>query len=308
VRPTDWQFGASVQQEIFPRVSVEVGYFRRWAQNFYVQENTNVSAADYTAFSIAAPSDPRLPNGGGYTVSGLYSITPAAITRAPNNFITSADNYGGQKQMYNGLLVNVSARPRNGLTVQGGMNLGKTMLDMCAVRDQQPEATGVGGSGITPAVGLTNPYCLSDPGFITRVTGLASYTIPTVDVLVSTTFRSDQGAPLNANWAAPASLVEAALGRPLAGGGSTVTINLAAPGEVWGDRVNEIDIRIAKVLRLGRARTTIGLDIFNLVNSASVLTYNQNFSTALLSGAGSWLQPQSVLTPRFYKIGAQIDF
>jgi hypothetical protein len=307
-RPTDWQFGASVQQEIFPRVSVEVGYFRRWAQNFFVQENTNVSAADYTAFSIVAPSDSRLPNGGGYTVSGLYSITPEAITRAPNNFITSADNYGGQKQMYNGLLVNVSARPRNGLTVQGGMNLGKTVLDMCAVRDQQPEATGVGGSGITPAVGLTNPNCLSDPGFVTRVTGLASYTVPTVDVLVSTTFRSDQGASLNANWAAPASLVAAALGRPVAGGGSTVTINLAAPGDVWGDRVNEIDLRIAKVLRFGRTRATIGLDIFNLVNSAAVLTYNQNFSTALLSGAGSWRQPQSVLTPRFYKIGAQIDF
>jgi hypothetical protein len=105
------------------------------------------------------------------TVSGLYSITPTAITRAPNNLITSADNYGGQKQMYNGLLVNVSARPRNGLTVQGGMNLGKTVLDICEAREQQPEISGVGGSGITPGVGLTNPYCLSDPGFVTRVTG-----------------------------------------------------------------------------------------------------------------------------------------
>jgi hypothetical protein len=241
-------------------------------------------------------------------VSGLYSITPAAITRAPDNLITSADNYGGQKQMYNGMLVNVSARPRNGLTVQGGLNVGKTVLDICDARESQPEISGVGGSGITPAVGLTNPYCLSDPGFVTRVTGLASYTIPTVDVLVSSTFRSDQGASLAANWAAPASLVAAALGRPVAGGGSTVTINLAAPGEVWGDRVNEIDVRIAKVLRFGRTRTTIGLDIFNLVNSAAVLTYNQNFSTTLLSGVGSWRQPQSVLTPRFYKIGAQIEF
>lgn len=157
-----------------------------------------MSVADFTAFSIAAPVDSRLPAGGGYTVSGLYSITPDAITRAPNNLITSADNYGGQKQMYNGVLVNVSARPRNGLTVQGGVNLGKTVLDICAAREQQPEIGGVGGSGITPAVGLTNPHCLSDPGFVTRVTGLASYTIPKADVLVSSTFRSDQGASLAA--------------------------------------------------------------------------------------------------------------
>ncbi len=45
-----------------------------------------------------------------------------------------------------------------------------------------------------------------------------------------------------------------------------------------------------------------------VINSAAVLTYNQTFSTALVSGPGSWRQPNSVLTPRFYKIGAQVDF
>ena len=30
VRPADWEFGVSIQQEVLPRVSVEVGYFRRW--------------------------------------------------------------------------------------------------------------------------------------------------------------------------------------------------------------------------------------------------------------------------------------
>ena len=29
VRPSDWSFGVSVQQELFPRASVEVGYYRR---------------------------------------------------------------------------------------------------------------------------------------------------------------------------------------------------------------------------------------------------------------------------------------
>jgi hypothetical protein len=308
-RPTDWQFGASVQQEVLPRVSVEVGYFRRWAKNFFVQENRALSLTDFTAFSITAPSDSRLPGSGGYTVNGLYNLVDAALSRATDNFITSADNYGGQTQTYNGMLLNVSARPRNGLTVQGGLNLGKTTMDMCAVRQQQPEAFAVGGSGIVP-VGLnaTNPNCLSDPGFITRVTGLGSYTVPKVDVLVSSTFRSDQGAPLNANWNATNAQVQPFLGRPLSGGAQTVTINIVKPGEVWGDRVNEIDVRIAKVLRFGRTRTTIGLDIFNLVNSAAVLTYNQNFSPTVTTGAGAWLAPQSVLTPRFYKIGAQIEF
>ena len=53
-----------------------------------------------------------------------------------------------------------------------------------------------------------------------------------------------------------------------------MTLNLVKPGEVWGDRVNEVDVRIAKVLRFGRMKTTVGIDIFNLTNADTVLTYN----------------------------------
>ena len=98
-------------------------------------------------------------------------------------------------------------------------------------------------------------------------------------------------------------MLQPILGRSIAGGLQNLTINLVAPGEVRGDRVNEIDLRIAKVLRFGRTRTSIGIDIFNLVNSAAVLTYNQTFVPGV-----TWLAPLSVLTPRFVKIGAQIDF
>ena len=42
VRSADWQIGASVQQEVLPRVSVEVGYYRRWLQNFLVTDNLSV--------------------------------------------------------------------------------------------------------------------------------------------------------------------------------------------------------------------------------------------------------------------------
>ena len=127
--------------------------------------------------------------------------------------------------------------------------------------------------------------------------------IPKIDVLLAGTFRSDQGAPLRATWNAPVALVSAALGRPAAVAGTTVPIDLIAPGEVWGDRVNEIDLRVGKNLRFGRWRTNVGVDIFNLINSNAVLTYNQTFAPG-----GAWLIPQSVLTPRFVKLSAQIDF
>jgi outer membrane receptor protein involved in Fe transport len=77
---------------------------------------------------------------------------------------------------------------------------------------------------------------------------------------------------------------------------------------VWGDRVNEVDLRIAKILRFNRTRTNVGIDVYNLFNSDAILTYNQTYSPSVAAGPGGWLQPTSVLTPRFIKFSAQFDF
>ena len=305
VRSNDWQIGASVQQQILPRVSVEAGYFRRWLNNFTVTDNLLVGSGDFTPFSIPAPADPRLPGGGGYVVGGLYELAQNRFGVLSNN-ITLASDFGEQYQRYNGVLVNVNARLGQGLNFQFGVNSGKTVQDNCAVRAQVPELTT--GAGVSPAVNPGNPYCHSDPGFITKLTALGAYTVPKVDVLISGTFRSDQGAPLAANWAAPTALLQPILGRPLAGNAPNKTINLVAPGQVWGDRVNALDLRFAKILRLGRARYTVGVDVFNAINADTILTYNQNFNPAATTGSQAWRAPLSVLTPRFLKIGAQIDF
>ena len=295
VRPSDWQAGVSIQQELVPRVSVEVGYFWRAITHFSgandtVTDNILTTSASYDSFSITAPTDPRLPGGGGQVVSGLYDVTPSLFGRQ-TGLTTWGSNFGDEYSRYNGVLVNLSARTRSGITFQGGINSGKTVTDTCDVRAHLPELS------------LTNPYCHVDSGFVTRLTGLGSYTVPKVDVLVSGTFRSDQGATLAANYTVTSAVAALSLGRPLAGSAPNVAINLIAPGTLYGDRVNEIDLRIAKVLRFGRTRTNVGFDIFNILNASPVLTYN----AAFIPG-GNWLVPTSVLQSRFVKLSASIDF
>jgi hypothetical protein len=77
---------------------------------------------------------------------------------------------------------------------------------------------------------------------------------------------------------------------------------------MWGDRINQVDVRVAKVLRFRGIRSNVGVDVYNLLNSDAVLTYNSTFSPNVGAGPGGWLQPNSVLTPRFLKVSAQIDF
>ena len=96
VRPSDWQFGASIQHEILPRTSVEIGYYRRWFQGFLVTDNLASTAADYTPFTITAPPHASLPGGGGYQVTGF---NPRTNFSAATNYTTFASDYGDQSQV-----------------------------------------------------------------------------------------------------------------------------------------------------------------------------------------------------------------
>ena len=292
VRAGDWQIGASVQQEVLPRVAVEFGYERRWLVNFTTTDNRARGPEDFTRFSINVPSDSRLPGGGGGVIEGYYNVTATAATRLNDNFQTSAENFGGESQVANSFNMNITARPGNGLVLQGGFNSARTDRDSCTLRDALPENDS------------TDPWCDTSSGFVTRITALGSYMIPKIDVQVAGTMRSDQGGSLAANWAAPNSAT-VGLNRPFAGvGGSTITVNLIEPGTLYGQRVNQFDVRFAKILRFGRTRTNVGVDISNLTNGAPVLSYNQAFSLT----TDAWLRPNSVLQARYVKISAQVDF
>ena len=92
------------------------------------------------------------------------------------------------------------------------------------------------------------------------------------------------------------------LGRNLSAG-ANVTVNLIPPATFYADRRNNIDFRVAKILRYGRTRTQVGVDIYNLTNTDAVTSYNQTFVPG-----GAWLTPTAIEPARYARISAQFDF
>ena len=188
-RDYDWQWSIGVQQEVLPRVSVDVAYSRRSFHSFTITDNQVRDPSQYDAWTINAPSDPRLPGGGGYPIT-LYTPTAAAAAIPAQNYITWETDFGPARSSYwQGVDFTVNARTRQGLTLQFGTNTGRKIDDTCAtvVKIDSPDPRD----------------CRLTPPYQTTIRGLASYTIPRVDVLVSTAIRSQPPLGLVATWPVP---------------------------------------------------------------------------------------------------------
>jgi hypothetical protein len=285
-RDYNWEFSGGVQREVIPRVSADLTYYRRWYGNFSVTDNLAVTAADFNTFSITAPLDARLPNGGGYAIPGFYNVTPAKFGLT-DNYLTFAKNYGNQVREYNGYGATINARFQNGLLVQGGIDAGTVTNDTCDLRAKLPE------------ISVVNPYCHTDVG-TTQFKLVGSYNVPRIGVQVSSTFQSLPGPDISANFTATNAVIQPSLGRPLSGGAANVSVNLVEPGSMFGERLNQLDFRFGKIMRFGRARAMLSLDVYNALNVDTVLSVNNAYA--------SWLRPTSAMLARFAKIGVQFDF
>src|SRR5688572_21772904 len=132
VRENDWQWGVTVQQEVMPRMSVEVGYARRWFKGVTVTDNLARTPDAYDSYVVTAPSDSRLPDGGGYPIR-LYVPNVATQGLPARNNITFETDFGPESTNYwHGVDFTLNGRTRWGLTFSGGTSTGRSITDECA--------------------------------------------------------------------------------------------------------------------------------------------------------------------------------
>ena len=259
--------------------------------------------------------DPRLPGGGGGAVAGVYNLNLNKVGQVQDLALLDSKLGAEPIENWNGIDTSVNARLRNGLTVQGGTSTGRTLQDNCALRSQLPETYPWSTITVTQSLrgdsvaGLTRPYCRIVEPFMTSFRGLATYTVPKVDVQVSGTWRSDPGNEIQANYVVTSAIANSGpqpLGRNLSSG--NITVNLVPNATLYSARRNNIAFRAAKIFRYGRTRTQVGIDIYNVLNSDTITAYNPAYVAQTGTAPSTWLTPTGIATARYLKFNFQIDF
>jgi hypothetical protein len=309
VRPGNWEYSAGFQHEVVPGLGVDVAWFRRVYFNFYALVNEAVTPADFNSYCITAPSDSRLPsNVSGSQICGLYDITPSKFGQISTHAY-DYDKYGGGNQSYNGFDIQSTWR-RGSAFLQGGISAGSVAFDLCSgdFAGSVTTATQIPlGNGIATSETLNFPnkrFCNTTYPYQLQGKLSGAYTVKG-DIQLSGTFQTYPGPQIKADWTAPANVANTnggTLGRALSGSVSTVSIPLVEPNTLFGERRNQLDIRVARNFRFGGNRKIQVLgDLYNVMNSNPVVNQNNTFGTR-------WLEPTNVLIGRFFKLGFQLQF
>jgi hypothetical protein len=291
VRPNQWEVTAGVQQEIIPGLAVDATFVRRAYGHIRITQNAAVSPDNFSTYCVTAPSDPRLPNGGGYELCGLYDLNPTSVGLL-DSVVTSASRYGNQIQRWTGVDILVQTRLPRGIILQGGLDSGKTVTDTCDVVTKIGDATG-------------NPsplYCHTATPVLHSLRMSGAYPLPW-NMQVSAAFQNNPGTPISASATFTNAQIAPSLRRNLSRG-NTASVQLVAPGTMYNERQKQLDLRFTKNFRIRQMSWRASLDLYNALNAVTVLSQNNTYGT---NGA-TWQRPTTVLAPRLVKLGVRMDF
>jgi hypothetical protein len=287
-RPYQWEYSAGVQRELRPGVSVSAGWVRRQFHRLFWTDNILVSHDDYTIVEIPNPL-------GASELIPIYNLN-----RAKQGQVQQIDrNSDLNRRWYNGFDFGFTARVK-GANLYGGTSIGRQITVNCQVDDPNslrfcdqreldiPYLTQFKLAGTVPlAYGIQ--VSGSWQGYPGVPTGTARQ-----DAEYDAGINRIPDPSLNANYVVDRFIIPTLTQ-------SSVTVPLIVPGTKYLDRWNQIDLRFAKKFMFGRYRVQGQFDIFNLLNSSSVLSVVETYG-------GSLDRPSSILQGRLFAIGAQLHF
>ncbi|MDP3719428.1 MAG: TonB-dependent receptor [Acidobacteriota bacterium] len=283
LRGYNWEYNATVQHQLLDRLSMTAGFYRRQFYNLDVTDNTNLAVTDWSPFSIATPTDPRLPASGAAIT--MHSLNANKLGVATDNLRTFSDI---NTSVYNGFEVSANARFTK-LLLFGGITTDRRATTSCDERDNPNSAR----------------FCDAVPPFRTTFKMSAAYQLP-YEFQLSGSFLSRPGPSVAANYTVTAGIA----GRPIVGstaGATTIGVNLVQPNTVFLDTFNQLDLRLGRTFRVGnRTRIQGFADFFNILNAGTVTRVNETYGANPATNA--WMRPTAIMDARYIRFGMQMSF
>jgi len=215
-----------------------------------------------------------------------------------------------QKKVFTGYTVSFNARLPHGIRAFGGFNADRVQWNNCGQPDDPnlqrlcddwqnglPFQTSFKLSGSVPtkwgiiASGSWQSLQGYNAGVDGHTTGAPSYGSAFV---ITRTTRYPSGCPSPCPAGA---LVAPNLTLP------TLTVPLQAYGALLTERINEVEIRVAKTFKHGGWSVEPRFDVFNLLNSDTATAWR-----SVNYGTSSYLQPSAVPPARFVGFGLQVRY
>jgi hypothetical protein len=299
-RPYQLEWNAGVQRELMPGVSVSAGWVRREFKRIFWSDNILVSDSDYTLVNVPNPCGTASAPAGCVGVAAGETIPVYNLNVAKRGQVQTVDkNSDSNFKRYNGVDFGFTARIRGG-NIFGGTSIGKQVTRSCQVEDPN-------SLRFCDQTQLDIPYLAQF-----KLTG----TYPLVyGVSVSGTWQGYPGVPTGTNrqdgdyTAASNRVIDPSLNinynvtRTQVPNltVASITVPLLTPGQKYLERWNQIDIRFSKRFEYRRLRFSGQLDVFNLLNSNSILGTVENYGSTLD-------RPTAILQGRLVAAGLQVNF
>ena len=283
LRNFNWNHSVELERQLGRGLSVSAGFFRRRSHTQTTTDNLRVTPEDYDHYCITAPLDLRLPGGGGYSICGLYNIKPALVGQT-ENFVTSSSPFGDLGSLYRGFDLTGSARMPKG-RVSGGVSFGRTSSSSCFVNDSPQSLL----------------FCEETTPYLPNIRFSGSYQLPW-GITTGVVYANLPGPEITASYQATNAEIRPSLGRNVsAGANALTTVPLIEGGTLYAARQQQLDVRLGKRIRVGRARIDGSIDIQNLPNFSSTQTHSTTYGP-------NWLNPTQILNPRYVKFNIEVNF
>src|SRR5262245_5462595 len=333
--------GVEIQHELLPRVSVTASYYRGNFSDLLFSDNRSITLNDWTAYSVFNPMD-----GTPMTIYD-FKLAPGATAKpAVDTFDT---NNSQQKRWFDSYGFQMSARLPKGAMLFGGFSFDKLQDNSCGeadnpnllrfCNDADPEGNLPAGdarhgysipflkngklSGSMPIkYGITISGAFqSNMGYptcsltTTRTTGGTSWVISN-----TTTYPTVNGqayCPGCPNGVAPWAANQRVIPGTVRGTdqSTNLTVRLIpynGEGE-YTDRVNQLDLKVAKEIGVGMFKVSPNVEIFNVFNANPVILQRQTaYNPPPVVGGvvqpNTFNQPSGILNGRIIGVAAQVKW